>query len=197
MNRYSKVLLTVVLLIAASGTALADDVGFTGNYAAGNWTFFNNGVSGGGSISPTTMTITGSNAGCGFFCNPAPGASDTGFLTTAAYAATISFNWSFTTFDSDGTGFDYPFYVTINGTTFWAQSGSTTQSGTISFSVNAGDVFGFGVHSVDQIFGPGVLDITNFKSTSTSQVPEPASLFLMGTGLVAAAGSLRKRFAKA
>lgn len=189
MNRYSKVLLTVVLLIAASGTAVADDVGFTGNYGPGNWTFFNSGVSGGGSISSTTMSITGSNAGCCF------GPSQTGFQTTAAYAATISFNWAFTTYDTWGTGWDFPFYVTVNGTTYWAQSGPNSQSGTISFSVNAGDTFSFGVYSVDQIYGPGVLDITNFKSTS--QVPEPASLFLLGTGLVGAAGSLRKRFAKA
>ena len=191
MNRYSKVLLAVVLLIAASGTALADDVGFTGNYAPGSWTFFNNGSAGGsGSLNSTTMTITGNDSGCW----PCYSGASTGFTTTAAYSGTISFNWAFTTYDSDGPGYDYPFYITINNTTILGNF-MTSENGTISFSVNAGDVFGFGVYSVDQAFGAGVLEITNFKSTS--QVPEPASMFLLGTGLVAAAGSLRKRFAKA
>lgn len=191
MKRYSKILV-LALVVMASTFAAADDIGFTGNYSAGNWSFFNTGSSGGsGSITASTMTITGNDSGCW----PCYGSGTTGFTATAAYSATISFNWSFTTFDSDGSGFDFPFYITINGNTYFSQSGPTTQNGTISFSVNAGDVFGFGVYSVDQAFGPGVLTITNFKSTA--QVPEPATLFLMGTGLVGAAGTLRKRFAKA
>lgn len=192
MRRYSKILAVVALVVMASSFAAADDVGFTGNYAAGNWSFSNNGVGGSGSITSSTMTIYGSDSGCGIGCLPS---SHTSFTAVAAYAATISFNWSFENYDSWGSGFDYPFYITVNGNTYYAQSGPTSQSGTISFNVNAGDTFGFGVYSADQIFGGGVLTISNFKSTA--QVPEPATLFLMGTGLVGAAGSLRKRFAKA
>lgn len=193
MNRYSKILLVVVLMVAASGTALADDIGFTGNYGLGNWTSNSNGGNGSVNTSgaPGSITIYGNNNG-GSNIN-------TTFLTTAAYSGMISFSWNYTSNDPD-TGFDFPFYIVVAGENVLCCNSITfgqnaSGSGTISFFINAGDTFGWGIKSTDGIFGAGNLTITNFKSTS--QVPEPASLFLMGTGLVAAAGSLRKRFAKA
>lgn len=190
MTRISKVLLIVCLLTMASSLAFADDIGFAGNYAAGNWTYSNNGSNASGNITSTTMTIQGGSTGTSYCCS-----SSTSFSTVAAYSGTISFNWSFTNYDQDP-GYDFPFYVVVNGDPQYLNGGPLgVSSGTISFHINAGDTFGFGVYSSDQLYGPGVLTVTNFQSVG--DVPEPASLILMGTGLVGAAGSLRKRFIKA
>jgi len=192
MKRYSKIAVVLALVLMASTFAAADDVGFTGNYAPGAFTFNANGGSGSVNWSaPGSFTITGNNSGGSNI--------DTTVMTTAAYAATISFNWNYTSADPD-TGFDFPFYVVINGINVLccdnvAFGQNASGSGTISFSVNAGDTFGWGVRSTDGIFGAGALTISNFSSTA--EVPEPATLFLLGSGLVGAAGTLRKRFAKA
>jgi hypothetical protein len=174
MNRYSKIFLVLVLVTLASSTALADDVGFTGNYSPGNFT-----SSGGGSIdtsgAPNSIVIHGNNNGFG---------GNTTFTTTAVYNATISFNWSYFTSDTDGGGFDFPFYVVLNGQNILCCDqfyGNGSGSGTISFQVNAGDTFGWGVNSYDGLFGAGHLTISNFKSVG--DVPEPASLIPAGNGI--------------
>jgi hypothetical protein len=187
MIRYSKLVLAVALLIMASGTALADDLGFTGNYAPGNFTLTTNGGSGSVDTSgaPGAIVLTGTNSGFG---------TDTTWTTTAAYSGMISFNWSyFTTDTADGCCWDSAFYITVNGQNYL--TGTSGDSGFISFHINAGDTLGFGVGSVDGSFGPGVLTVSNFQSVG--DVPEPASMILLGSGLVGAVGTLRRRFAKA
>lgn len=191
MKSYTKFLAVLALVVMANSFAAADDIGFTGNYAPGAWSFNANGAD--GSLiwnDPTSFTIVGNNDGQG-------GVSTT-LQTTAAYSGFVTFRWSYDSNDPDN-GFDYPFYITVNGSSVLCCSvpfGSEgTGAGTISFYWNAGDVLGFGVYSVDGIFGPGKLTISEFKQTAA--VPEPATLFLLGSGLVGAAGTLRKRFAKA
>ncbi len=55
--------------------------------------------------------------------------------------------------------------------------------GSVSVPVAAGDIIGFRVFSVDGVFGPGTLSVSNF----TAPVPAPGSLALLGMGGLIAA----------
>ena len=46
----------------------------------------------------------------------------------------------------------------------------------------------------DEDFGPGFVDVGLHATDATSVTPEPSSFVLLGTGLLGAAGILRKRF---
>jgi hypothetical protein len=58
------------------------------------------------------------------------------------------------------------------------------RNGTITFSVNAGETFGFGVFTTDGLYGAGTATFTNF-------VPAPGAIALLGAaGLI---GGRRRR----
>jgi|SRR5262245_27446808 len=83
------------------------------------------------------------------------------------------------TTDVDGPSFDL-FGHTLNGmfTQLSNNAGPNSQSGTDSFSVSAGNLFGFQIDCTDCILGPATVTISDF---SVSPVPEPATLLLFGT----------------
>jgi hypothetical protein len=85
--------------------------------------------------------------------------------TTAVQSGTVHAHYRF---DNQDGGFGWwtvedPAYV-VDGTKTLVGPGDIfeTWEGDVSFHVNAGQSFGFGVVSVDCSFGPGVLDVTGF-----------------------------------
>ncbi len=66
----------------------------------------------------------------------------------------------------------------------------TTQTGTESFSVLSGDIFGFRAFATDSSLGSATTTISNFSAPAS--VPEPTSLALLGLGL-AGFGFSRKK----
>ena len=159
---------------------------------AANWTQ----VPDTGSISinvapPDFVTLIGSNIGDNAFHN-------TSFTIAAPSAATVSFNWHYVTADIDPF-WDMAYFVKGNTQSQLPVGGSGSggvsldQSGSSSFSVGGGQVFGFSVVSVDGLGGAATLTISNFQFQA-SPVPEPGSLAMLTVGLmVVAAARKRKR----
>jgi hypothetical protein len=185
--RYAKFMLAPAAagaaLILSSQSARAD---FSGAYDPANWTLFNSTVplnpppgsfTGNGFVNitgaPASISLTGSDG------PNVSGAINTDYTIAAAGAGTWSFDWSYTTLDS-ASGFDPAFYL-LNGTpTTLISNSATTGSGSVSITVNAGDVIGFRIRTLDNSFGPGTVTITNF----VAPVPAPGSLALLGLAAV-------------
>ena len=162
--------LGAALFFVASPQAKAVIVGFEGPYAPANWTLATNG--GDGSVvtlgAPTSITLIGSDTG-----STLPISTD--FTTLAVGDGLVSFSWNYETFDSGSPNWD-PFGYLLDGafTQLTDNSGANTQSGTASFSVLAGQTFGFRVNSVDGTFGPAQSIISSFEVGSAA-IPEPGT----------------------
>ncbi len=152
---------------------------FAGYYAPANWT---QSIQGNGFIStdgaPRTIFLSG--AGDGSNTN-----QNTDFTIAAPTAGTVSFDWSFGS--DDDLPADDPFGYLLNGafTQLTINDSNLFQSGSVSFSVIAGDVFGFRQNSKDSNFDGGSTVISNFDNRP-SPAPGPASvpgpLPLLGAG---------------
>ncbi|PSN15352.1 PEP-CTERM sorting domain-containing protein [filamentous cyanobacterium CCT1] len=173
------------LAIGTLNLTLAEPVhafDFTGSYTPANFTLTNENADGfvDTSGAPASISITGGDNGSFF-------SGSTKFLTTAAAAGLVSFNWNYSTLD--GPFFD-PFGFSLNGTftQLTDNNGGQLQSGTALFNVLLGDVFGFEVQTVDNIIGSATATISNFSAPEP--IPTPALLpGLIGLGVAA----LRKR----
>jgi hypothetical protein len=154
---------------------------FAGYYAPANWTQT---IQPDGSINtggaPASITLTGADNG--------GSDKNTDFTIAAPSAGTVSFDWSYSTADNPSS-WD-PFGYLLNGAFIRLTNNDVAnQSGSASFSVLAGDVFGFRQNSVDSAFGRASTTISNFTAPAV-----PGPLPLLGAG--AAFGwsrQLRKR----
>jgi hypothetical protein len=152
---------------------------FAGYYAPANWT---QSIQGDGFINtggaPASISLSGADDGTETNQN-------TDFTIAAPTAGTVSFDWAFSTDDDEGTEFD-PFGYLLNGafTQLTIDNFSLTQSGSVSFSVLAGDVFGFRQNSIDSIFGRASTTISNFNGPLPASGPAsvPGPLPLLGAG---------------
>jgi hypothetical protein len=151
---------------------------FAGDYAPANWT---QSIEGDGSIStggaPGSIVLTGADDDS-FTTN------NTAFTIASPAAGTVSFNWAY--YSLDAWASEDPFGYLLNGvyTGLTDGSDSLTQSGSASFSVLAGDLFGFRQWSSWSIGGRAATTISNFNgplaTRGTASVPGP--LPLLGAG---------------
>ena len=179
------------------------EAGFIGYYDIGNWMQLNLTPGGtpylagtGNAMTPdsgTTVVVTGSQSGDG---NP----SMFDFLIMAPTAGTVMFTFSYasadTAFPLCGPGLTDPCDdggVLLNGTYTKLADALNQNSGPFSFSVNAGDTFGFRVNAVDNTGEPGMLTLTNFSAPAPLSVPEPGTAGMLALA-IAASLSLRRRW---
>jgi len=151
---------------------------FAGYYAPANWT---QSIQGDGSIN-----TGGAPASISLFSADDYSATNqnTDFTIAAPLAGTVSFDWTYST--ADWTPEYDPFGYLLNGgfTQLTDNDSSLTQSGSVSFSVLAGDVFGFRQNSNDSYYGRASTTISNFNGPLAASGPAsvPGPLPLLGAG---------------
>ncbi len=130
---------------------------------------------GGGILSSSSMQLFGGNSEL---------RGITWYSTVASSSGTISVGYAFGNPSGDNQNFDGAGWV-LNGVfTAVVTNENGPRTGTITFSVNAGETFGFGVFTTDGLYGAGTATFTNF-------VPAPGAIALLGAaGLI---GGRRRR----
>lgn len=185
MKRLALLISTVALLTV--GSARADSVvGFTGDFAPGNWT----------SVTGANGTAPAADASFLSISSPAPADFDddlTSFFIGMTRNAKVSFDWVYITNDlDDDPSFD-PFGVLTDDGSLFTQltddAGDVNQSGSFSVVVDAGDTFGFSALALAGDFGTATTRVGNFR---VDYIPEPQTLLLLGMALAAAATARRR-----
>jgi outer membrane autotransporter protein len=164
MTASAQMLLVLVVSSGISTKSFADTVGFSGDFAPGNWTFSNSAGSTGSvdtTSAPNSIQLTGSDG--------ASSTSKTASYTIVAPSdGTVSFSWSYVSSDIGGIGYDNPKFNNneiLTNVTGFSQSGSLTQSGAASYDVTLGTVFGFVMDAVDNYGGSAYTIFSNFLFT--------------------------------
>jgi len=142
--------------------------GFQGLYDPANWTLTNTNADGLVDTfgAPASISMTGGN-------NDSGGEGSTDYTTNAHSNGNVSFDWDYESLDRDGPFFDPAGYL-VNGVfnQLTVSGGTPTQSGSVTFPVVAGDVFGFRIITVDNFLGPGVYtSISNFGVDCVMPIP--------------------------
>ena len=191
MKRHSVAVTIAIVAVMASLPARADIIGFTGPFDPGTWTTTFLGTlnlsAGGGpgmtTQTATTLTIVGGDTG---IAPPALGC--TSGLNTCEIDIThsggllIKFHWAYTS--ADVPGFD-PFGMLVDG----SHINLATVSGASGDVVVAPkSTFGWFINCTDCTSGAATAIITGFVAA-----PEPASLVLLGLGLIVLAFLVRSR----
>ena len=130
----------------------------------------------------STLIFTGPNNGSGL-----PGSTD--LTTLAKGTGLVQFQYTYSTLDvwdpSDPTATPNDYAGYLLGSTFTQLANQDGQSGTVSFPVSLGQLFGFRIVTVDNLGEPGILTISNFTAPGgAASIPEPGtwSLLLVAGG---------------
>ncbi len=130
---------------------------FNGDFDQANWAFTTDISQGSINLTgmPDNLELTGGNV---------DEEGNTDYTITVPENGDIKFSWVFFSTDVDGASYDPGGYL-LNGTftELVDTGGPPSQSGVMSVTVAAGDVFGFRVYTSDGALGAGILTISNFS----------------------------------
>ncbi len=153
--------------------------GFSDEFAPTNWTFDADG--GDGSVNttnaPNSINFLSSD-------NQSGGANNSTYCITipGGNEGILEFDWDYESNDQDGPLYD-PFGYIVNGivSQLSNDNGADNQSGSVSFTINAGDQFCFLVRSTDQQLGRAETQISNFSFTPSTTTQEEDVFTSSGT----------------
>lgn len=163
-------------LIAPAAAGVS--TGFSGSYAAANWSSSNsNGGNGSVSAGSDSLLLTSSDFS---LIDADPAESTLSYGITVSEGSMISFSWLYSTEDVSSS-YDI-FGYSINGVFTQLSSDGLSfldsQDGSLSVWVAAGSTFAFVLESSDSEGGAATVTISDFNA-----VPEPGSIALLGAGL--------------
>ena len=159
--------------------------GFEGELSPGNWIAS---IDGNGSIdisqSPFSIALLGADD-IGESSNPPEAGYRTDIVISSPVAWTASFDWNYST-DDFMSSWD-PFGYLINGNFYQLtiDSSDLLQSGSVTISLNAGDVFGFRQGSVDAAYGRASVQISGFVADYSSVYSNVQSFAIDSTAAAA------------
>jgi hypothetical protein len=173
--------LVVGLLLSAiyCTSALAD---FSGADAIVGWTLGgpagnNNGIVD-TSSAPTSISLISNDTGLHD--------ANQDFTFVAFEDATISFDWTFSTVDTGtsathGNQWDPFGYLLGVAFTQLSDDSGAVNTGSVTFSVSIGDIFGFRSNTVDGLYGSSTTSVAGFSAVATAPmvVPLPPSVSLL------------------
>jgi hypothetical protein len=177
------------LLAAIALLAPAAHASFIGTYALANFNLQNQNADG-DVMTPDaglSIVLTGGNNGSGL-----PGTTD--LFITAAASGLVQFDYQY--FSMDFPPFDSAGFL-LNGA-FTELAGTSGDSGSASFSVLAGQTFGFRIATLDNEGEPGILTVSDFAAPlgdGSAPVPEPGG-WPLGVLLTAALAVWRLKEAR-
>jgi MYXO-CTERM domain-containing protein len=137
-------------------------------------------VDGSGTLSSSTMQLFGGDRNV---------RGITWYSAVASSAGTISVDYAFDNPNGDYGDFDGAGWVLNDLFTAVVTNDNGPRTGTITFSVNAGETFGFGVFTADGYGGSGAATFTNFVSVTATPAPGAAALI----GLAGLVGGRRRK----
>jgi hypothetical protein len=126
---------------------------------------------------------------------------ETDFLWTAQATGRVQFLWSYTScyppnaqsLACDSPGYDWTGYMVNPTKTLLTDTDTEGVAALASFEVSAGSVFGWYVGTLDNMGEPGTVTVSDISFTpASSGIPEPGTLSLCVTGIVAVAVARRR-----
>ena len=157
----------VALMFLGQASANAD---FTGDFAVPNWTYSETDTTTNGpsnSLTASQMSITSAD----WTSSPVPDTNSSYSITIPWNVGLITFNYSYTTLDRDGSSFDLASY-TLNGvkTNLVASNipkfGSESGEITLDVSALGGKVLSINQECNDCVLGTATIQITGFRGVS-------------------------------